>query len=90
MRSDLGRLGDERGVNIDHSRPGLRKQVGRAFEDIEAGHAANGFIGVREVMTDVAATDRSEKRIGDGVRENVGVGMAFQAEGMGNLHAAED
>src|SRR4051812_40325218 len=42
------------------------------------------------MMADVAFADRAEDRVGDGVRENVGVRVAVKAVRMRNLHAAEN
>ena len=46
-------------------------------------------IGRREVVADVAFADRAQHRVGDRVQAGVGVGMADQGMGVGDLHAAE-
>src|SRR6185437_12805180 len=46
-------------------------------------------IGRREVAADVAIRERAEDRIGDGVRENIRIGMTNQPVIMRNLAAAE-
>ncbi len=39
---------------------------------------------------DVAQAGRAEQRVGDGVQQRIGVGMAEQAARVRNLHAAQD
>jgi hypothetical protein len=47
-------------------------------------------IGVREVRADVAERRRAQDRVGDRVRQDVRVGMAFQAEFTWDRHATQD
>src|SRR5580698_6063704 len=47
-------------------------------------------VGIREVHADITQRERSERCVGDGVRENIGIGVAFQAECRGNDHSAQD
>jgi hypothetical protein len=42
------------------------------------------------MLADVAQPGRAQQGIGDGVQQHVGIGMAEQAEGMGDGHAADD
>ena len=57
----------------------LREDVRDAAEDLEAADAADRFVGIREMESDVALADGAERGVGDGVAERVGVGVAVQA-----------
>ena len=60
------------------------------FEKDFTWYAAPARVGVREKMADVLLAERAEDGVADGVHERVGVRMAVEAFGVGNLHAAED
>ena len=51
------------------------KQLGHAFQDFNAADAANRFVGVRKMLTNVARANRAEQGVGNRVRKHVGVGM---------------
>ena len=91
MRRDLGSFGNECGVDVDDaSHRGRRGFRPRACEDVRAADAADGFVGVRKMMADVARRNRAEQRVGDGMDQHVGVRVSFQSFGVWNLHAAEN
>jgi hypothetical protein len=47
-------------------------------------------IGVGEVLPDIPERGRPEQGVGNGVQENIGVGVAVQARLVRNLNAAEN
>ena len=51
--------------------------------------ALPSWVGVREVLTDVARANGAEQRVGEGVQGDVGVGVAFQRVAVGDLDAAQ-
>ena len=52
--------------------------------------SANRFIRIRKMMPDIAFADRAEQRIGNGMAEDVGIGMSLQSAVVRNLDAAEN
>lgn len=90
VRADLGRGQDQRGIEIDE---------GVAF----GGDALEGFfkkdggvgafplrVGGREERADVWGGNGSEEGVGDGVEEDVSVGVASEAAFVGELDASDD
>jgi hypothetical protein len=68
----------------------LNKQVGDVFEQKNTGDSLVPWIGVGEVFADVAQGSGTKQRVTDGVKENVGVGVAFESQRMGNLYSTKD
>ena len=80
--------------NRRHSRSDSRAaayQIARVTRE-SAGCRAPLQRGIRvgEVHAEIAQRGRAEQGIGDGVRQHVGVGMAFQTEVAGNGDPAQD
>jgi hypothetical protein len=86
----LWRLGDDGGIDIDDAGVLGGEDEGDALEDLDGADAANGFVGIREMVADVAFANGTECGIGDGVAEGVGVGMAIEAGIVRYIDAAED
>ena len=59
-------------------------------QDLDAADAADRFIGVWKMFTNVARAERAQNGIGDGVRENIGIGMSFEPALVRNFDAAEN
>src|SRR5207247_5355412 len=53
-------------------------------------HAPKRFVGVWKMLTDVAGADRAKQRVGNRMRENIGVRMSLQAARVGDLDAAQN
>ena len=62
---------------------------GRA-EQLEAVGIFPGGVAVGKQRADVAERGGTEHGVGDGVADDVGIGMAFEAEFEGDTHAGED
>ena len=90
MRADLGLFGDEGGVDVvDRGAAGGDEFAG-VGEDLQTADAADGFIGIGEMVADVALADGTEESVGDGVGQNIGVGVTLQPAMMRDDDAAED
>jgi hypothetical protein len=86
----LGRLRDHRAVDVDRPPAGLphrRQRARQQHHGIGAGELGGG---VGEMAADVAQAGGAEQRVGDGVRQRVGIRMAQQAVAVRDAHAAED
>jgi len=68
LRRNLWRLRDHGGVDVDHPRFFLGENSGHPFQDLDAADAANRFVRVWKMLTNVAGANRAEQRIRDGVR----------------------
>lgn len=86
---EFGGFGDDGGIDVDDFSFFSGDHFANFFQEDSAADVFPLRIGGREVMTDVAATDGAQKRVGDGMEEGVAVGMAGQAHGMGNFDAAK-
>ena len=90
VRADLGLFGDEGGVDVvDRGAAGGDEFAG-VGEDLQTADAADGFIGIGEMVADVTFADGTEKGIGDGVGQNVGVGVTLQPAMVRNDDATEN
>ena len=87
---DLRGLGDDGGVDAVDLCAALAGEGGGFLEDLQAADAADRGIGVGEVMADVLLADGAEHGVGDGVAEDVGIGMTLESAIVRNLDAAED
>src|SRR5439155_17685229 len=68
----------------------LRQQRVYVSQNLDAAHAANRFVGVWEVLADVARANRAQQRICDRVGQDVRVRMSFKPARVRDLHAAEN
>ena len=82
-------FGDDGGVDVFQHRAAFFEQEADFPEKDEAADAAPAFVGVGEVMADVARAERAEDGVGEGVDEDVGVGVALEALVVRQLNAAE-
>ena len=90
MRADFWRFRDHRGVNVYRPRVFLAEQRQDPLQNLHAADSAERLVRVREMLSDVAGPDRAQQRIGNGVGQNVGIGMSFQSASMRNFHSAQD
>ena len=65
-------------------------QFQRVLQELQAIGILPARIGIGEVHADVAERERAQQRIRDGVRQHIGVRVAFQAELGWNRNAAQD
>ena len=87
---DFGFLGDQGGVDIVEANGFFIEQGPDAAEDFEAADAANAGVGIGKKMADVGFASGAEESVGDGMAEDIGVGVAVEPERVGDHHAAED
>ena len=83
------RLGhDEHGVDVDDLETRGRDLFQRGLQEDAGGRALPAWIAGREEGADIAGGDRAQQRIGDGVQEDVAVGVAGEALGVRDGQAA--
>src|SRR2546423_14068382 len=68
VRSNFRRLGDKRRVHIHGARSSYFQHFGDAPQDLDAADAADGFISIREMLSDISGADRAKQRVGNRVR----------------------
>ena len=90
MRRHLRALEHDGGVDVDHPQPLAAHQGRHLAQQRDRVGAAPALVGVGEVLADVAQPGRPQQRVHDRVREDVGVGVAGQAQLVLDAHAAED
>src|SRR5436190_19000699 len=90
MGRDLRRFGNQGGVDVYGPSVLLTKQRVHFPQDFDTADSANGFIRVRKVVANVAFADGAEQSIGNGMAENIRVGMPLQSAIMRNLDAAQN
>jgi hypothetical protein len=78
VRLDAWCLGDEAGIDILDAHALFSGDLGAFFEDFEAADAFDGGIAGRKPVPNVGFTKSTENGVGNGVAENVGIGMALQ------------
>ena len=59
------------------------------FQKNTAGNPSPALICVREEMADIGLAHRAQDGITDGMHQGIGVRMAVQAFGVGNVHASK-
>lgn len=89
-RSKLRFLRQDRHIQIAEPIPSLRNKLPDPAEQEHAGDSEIGRIGVGEMLTDIAERRSAEEGVHNGVKQNIRVGMAVQAQSVRNPHAAED
>ena len=90
MRRELGALGDHRHVDAGDLRFHLHDDTpGLADENRGVGVLPARIAGW-EILSDVARTGGAQQCVGDGVQNRVAVGVAGQAAGVADAHAAQD
>ena len=90
VRCDLWRFSDYGCINIEDARVFLGEQFSNTLQNFDAADAPNRFVGVWKMLSDVAGADRAEQRIGNRMRQNIGVGMSLEPAACANLDAAQD
>ena len=75
---------------MDYLKAGSDQKVAGVLHKLKAVGVRPAGIGVREVLADVAERCRAQQGVRDGVRQNVGVGVAVKARLRGYPNPAED
>jgi hypothetical protein len=68
----------------------LGEKVCDVPEEDQAGDSLETGIAVRKVPPDIPECRRTQKSIGDGMEEQIGVGMSLEAAIMRDIHSADD
>ncbi|CDQ11082.1 protein of unknown function [Acidithiobacillus ferrivorans] len=90
VRCQFGTLTDDGRVHITHRKTFSLNQL-VAMPEQEPGICARETdVGVGKMATDVAQGSRPQQGIADGVKEHIGIGVAGQAEFVGDRHTAEN
>ena len=87
---DFGFLGDEGGVDVVEADGFFVQQGPDSAEDFEAADAANAGVGIWKKMAYVGFAGGAEEGVGDGMAEDIGVGVAVEPKRVGDHRAAED
>ena len=90
MRRELRLLDHERAVDVDDAEPRVGDERDNLREQRHRVGVAPALVGVGKVLTDIAEPRRAEQRVGDGVREDVRVGVARETELVLDLDPSED
>ena len=89
MRRQLRCLSRNDAVDIDDLESPLRAPCAATARQQLHGIGALAFgIGVGKELADVAAADGAEQRIGHGMRQHIGVGVAEQPQGVRDINPA--
>src|SRR5690606_1614105 len=89
MGSDLGRLTNDRHIDISDSEPCLAGQAHGVLDETARRDAPPLRVARREVLSDVPLACRAENGVDDRVERDVGVAMACEPAGMFNANAAK-
>jgi hypothetical protein len=81
---------DDGGIYIYDGGVPIFEHEGDLFEENEAGNIFPAGIVVREVTSDVSLANGTEERIGNGVDENVRIGMSVGPACVGDFDTAEN
>lgn len=90
MRRQLGRFDHDGAVGVDDAVAGRGRLGDDRAQQLDAVGIGPRRIGVGEVIAEVAEAGSAEHRIGERVRDRVGVAVPGQPAGVGNAHTAED
>lgn len=88
--AEFGALDDDRGVDVGDAVAAFADQGEGVFKEDERVAVLPLGVGIGEVEADVAKGGGAEEGVCDGVGEDVGVGVAIEAEVTGDGDAAED
>ena len=77
--TDARRFQNDGCIYVDDAAPVLQKETAHMPQEDETRDTLVAGISVREMFSDVPKRGRAKQRIGDGMKENVGIGMAFAA-----------
>ena len=90
MRRHLRRLSCDDAIDVDDLVALFAHLVRYSRQQLHGIGPLPFGIGVGEELADIATADGSEQRIGHGMREHIGVGVTEQAQGMRDIHPADD
>src|SRR5262249_5403813 len=86
----LRALEDDGGIDVDDRVAELERKLFRVAEEDERIASFPARVGIGEMHTDIAEGGGAENGIGDGVGEDVGVGVSGESEFAGDGDAAEN
>src|SRR5579884_134413 len=86
----LGALQDYGGIDVGDVESLLADELGGVGQKPHAIGALPLRIGIGKMHSDIAQGGGAQQGVGDGVRENIGVGVALQPELAGDYDAAQD
>ncbi len=89
VRRDFGLLGNQAGIHIDQPVARLGRLADRALEDFLGGDPLDRRIGIGKEVTDIGQAAAAQNGVGNGVAEDIRVGMAVQADLGMNRDAAQ-
>ena len=78
MRRHAWRFGEDGGVDIPRRPARLPSQADGLAQQFLAIGVTEALVGGRKMLADVPQRGRAEHRVGDGVEEDIGVGMSDQ------------
>ena len=88
--AELGLLGKDYAIDIDQVMALLlQKPVDLGQEPATVG-AGPGRVGIGKVQADITQTRRPQHGVHEGVKEDVGIGVAQQPQGKGNVDPADN
>jgi len=90
MRTDAGTLANHRTLDIADFVTRFADDFPHTLQQLQGVGTFPSFVGVGEVHADVARADRTEKRIGDRVEKDIGIGMAEEPFFMRDVDTPED
>jgi hypothetical protein len=90
MRPDAWCFREEGGVDIPRSPARLSRQVDGLAQEVLTIRVTESLVTRWKVPTDVTERRRAEHGVGDGVEQDVGVGVPVQPLIVRDLDAAED
>lgn len=88
-RSDLRRFGQKRCVNIDDSALVKGDLAGYLLQEKPARSILPAGVGILEEVADIGLAESAQDGIAEGMEEDVGVGMAGESPGVGNVNATK-
>src|SRR5436190_22012412 len=90
MKQQLWCLSDDHGIYIYNIALAGAHFSGRFLEKSAAGLPSPPGVRIRKKLSNNALAQGPQQRIADGMPQGIGVGMAVQTLGMGNIDAAQN
>lgn len=88
--TEFGAFEDDDGVDVNDAETLLLEEVAREFEKTDGAGIFPAWIGIGEVSADVGEAGGAEECVGDGVNEDVAIGVASGAAVEWDVDAADD
>src|SRR5262249_15786821 len=87
---NLGRLGNDSGIDIDQFALPLRDQAAGFPQEEVAGRPTPARVSVWKEMSDIDLTESTEDGVANGVYQHIRVGMSIQAFRISYVDSAEN